>query len=223
MEERNATSVYQYFDENGVVVYIGITSRNVRRQGEHDKGKAWWPFVASQSVEHFDTREQAHRREVELIRQYRPPFNVQHNPDHEVIRAAFLAYREAAAEHETPTDLVRASKKRIPLALVGEVDDILTFRTTPLFAPAAVRLVRPQTKVPVMWAGIAGGTVRAVEVEGTTAVIRCLKRRAMKVGRQPFARVAIINTRDGSGTQFHLKNIQACDDAEYKFLREDVA
>ena len=86
-----ATSVYRYYDKSGLLLYVGITARGTSRQREHNGDKAWWPFVATQEVEHFESRGQAMAREKRLIHQYRPPFNTQHNPDSESARALYLA------------------------------------------------------------------------------------------------------------------------------------
>lgn len=84
------TSVYQYFDARGVILYAGITAQGPGRQNQHNKTAEWWDFVASQAVEHYDTREVAQARETMLIRQHRPPFNRQQNPDHPKLRGAYL-------------------------------------------------------------------------------------------------------------------------------------
>lgn len=39
------TSVYRYYDENGLLLYVGITSRGSVRQREHNGDKEWWRFV----------------------------------------------------------------------------------------------------------------------------------------------------------------------------------
>lgn len=88
------TSVYQYFDENDVLIYVGITARSTSRQREHNADKMWWPFVARQTVEHYHARGEALLREGELIRAYRPPFNTQQNPGYLQTRAAYLLMRE---------------------------------------------------------------------------------------------------------------------------------
>jgi predicted GIY-YIG superfamily endonuclease len=85
-----ATSLYQYRDERGFLIYVGITSRGILRQAEHNRRAEWWPFVRTQSVEHFPTRDEALAAERRIIETERPPFNAQHNPDHEVRRAAYL-------------------------------------------------------------------------------------------------------------------------------------
>ena len=60
------TSVYKYFDRSNLLLYVGITSRGVQRQSEHNSDKPWWNYVASQQIEHFSTREEALQREKDL-------------------------------------------------------------------------------------------------------------------------------------------------------------
>lgn len=72
-------SVYQYHDAAGVLLYVGVTSRDIRRTQEHAETKAWWPLTTGCAIEHYPTREMALAREAELIRKYKPPFNTVHN------------------------------------------------------------------------------------------------------------------------------------------------
>ena len=73
------TSVYQYFDSRGRLLYVGVTGRGQRRQAEHARSKTWWSEVAASSVEHYPTRDEALAREQALIQTYRPTHNVVHN------------------------------------------------------------------------------------------------------------------------------------------------
>src|SRR5690349_21062741 len=86
------TSVYRYYDEHGVLIYVGITKQGMGRNLQHNGRAEWWPYVVRQEVEHFDTRPLAAAREKELIRQFRPPFNKQHNPWHAEVREAYLDF-----------------------------------------------------------------------------------------------------------------------------------
>lgn len=88
------TSVYRYSDNDNLLLYVGITATGVRRNDQHNS-KEWWPFVVSQQVEHYPSRVAAALIEGALIRQFRPPFNIHHNPDHEITRATYLAYRSS--------------------------------------------------------------------------------------------------------------------------------
>lgn len=84
------TSVYRFYDARSVLIYVGITSRGVTRQRQHNSDKEWWPFVVAQKVDHFPTRAAAHEREVALIKRWEPPFNKQHNKRHAQLRALYL-------------------------------------------------------------------------------------------------------------------------------------
>jgi predicted GIY-YIG superfamily endonuclease len=92
-----ATSVYTYRDTNNLIIYIGITNQGPGRQEQHNKSSAWWQYVASQQVEHYDTRAEAAARERELIRLHRPPFNVVYNVDSSRLRNAYLCLFDPAA------------------------------------------------------------------------------------------------------------------------------
>lgn len=87
------TSLYKYFDETGILIYVGITKTGILRNRQHNDDKEWWPFVSRQEVCHFQSREEAAERERFHIRSFAPPFNKAHNRDHEVIKAAYLALR----------------------------------------------------------------------------------------------------------------------------------
>lgn len=45
------TSVYQYFDRWGTLIYVGVTSRQTTRQGEHVKSKDWGPTFEIKNVQ----------------------------------------------------------------------------------------------------------------------------------------------------------------------------
>ena len=74
------TTVYQYFDKMGRLLYVGVTDRGPERSHEHAATKTWWWHAAGCTIEHLPTREAALAREADLIRRLRPPFNLQHNP-----------------------------------------------------------------------------------------------------------------------------------------------
>src|SRR6267154_2018176 len=85
------TSVYRYYDRLGVLIYVGLTRTRTERNQQHNGDKDWWPLVASQAIDHFQTREEAIGGESALIAKFRPPFNTQQNPEHQTIKAAYLA------------------------------------------------------------------------------------------------------------------------------------
>ncbi|MGW4720897.1 hypothetical protein [Nocardia sp. NPDC004260] len=86
------TSLYLYYDKFDVLLYVGITSRGIRRNHEHNADKEWWRYVSRQEVRHLPSRDEARRLERELIIRLRPPFNRQHNPGHEELAAAYRRF-----------------------------------------------------------------------------------------------------------------------------------
>jgi predicted GIY-YIG superfamily endonuclease len=84
------TSVYLYQDAHNVLIYVGITKQGPGRQNQHNSSADWWRYVAHQDVEHYDTRDEAKARETWLIKNRRPPFNRQENPEWPELRRAYL-------------------------------------------------------------------------------------------------------------------------------------
>ena len=117
------TSVYRFYDENDLLLYVGITSRRVTRQYEHNSSKDWWKFVKRQEVEHYPSRREAMSRERGLITRFRPPFNTQHNPDHEAVREAYLSL--AVNERGEPQDLAQIlSRGRSKTTIAMKVEPV---------------------------------------------------------------------------------------------------
>lgn len=118
------TSVYKYYDRDGILLYVGITGRGSTRNSEHNKTKPWWQHVVRQSVEHFSTRERAQRRETDLIRKMAPPFNKQQNRDHAVAYETYFIRRSLGGEEG-----VRAfikGRNRVPAVVVNTVGERVT-------------------------------------------------------------------------------------------------
>lgn len=117
--DSHPTSVYLYYDRVGVLIYVGITGRGAIRNGEHNRGKDWWPFVQRQEVEHYGSRKEAAVREKQLIRTFRPPFNKQHNAAHSQIKQDYLALGVGDWQMDWSTALEWARKlnRWLPLTL----------------------------------------------------------------------------------------------------------
>lgn len=110
MDNCQPTSVYKYYDSWGVLLYVGITSRGAARNVEHD-GKIWWQYVSRQEVEHCESREDALNVEAKLIKEYCPPFNIQHNKFSADSRDAYLALRQKSSSGKS-VNLVPTGKAR---------------------------------------------------------------------------------------------------------------
>ncbi|TYB69785.1 GIY-YIG nuclease family protein [Nonomuraea sp. PA05] len=74
-------TLYRFFDDEGTLLYIGITEAPLVRLDGHAAVQPWWHLVASAKYEHFPTREIAREAEVQAIRAEGPAFNVADNGD----------------------------------------------------------------------------------------------------------------------------------------------
>lgn len=73
-------TLYRYFDADGTLLYIGITSVMVQRSNQHVRASMWWPLARTCTLEHFDTTEEVLEAERRAIIAERPPYNRQHHP-----------------------------------------------------------------------------------------------------------------------------------------------
>jgi hypothetical protein len=73
-------SVYRFFagDE---LIYVGITSGGIRRLGQHQIRKEWWPQVTHATFAHFTNGLDADAEETRLIEKYRPKYNILKQPE----------------------------------------------------------------------------------------------------------------------------------------------
>jgi len=156
MSEPTATSVYTYFDDNEVLIYVGITSRGMQRQREHNNDKAWWPFVARQSVEHFPSSPAAHLREIELIQKNQPPFNSQHNPHHIAMERLYRHTRDVPQTLSffkimstgTPRLRVQGSLSTCGLTIFStQIQDCSVIRYIRIDIPGSIRVLLGSTTV----------------------------------------------------------------------------
>lgn len=172
------TSVYLYFDADGILIYVGITSRGPDRQAEHARDKPWWPLVRRQEVEHYDTRRDAESREKALIGERRPPYNVLHNSEHRETRALYEAHRAAPTPEIDPK-----RRAQMPLVLISRIGSRAKFATLPHWAAVAMTLGEPDR-----WRGARAvadttrcGQVTGVQVRGPIAVISVDLRQGIEV------------------------------------------
>jgi hypothetical protein len=74
------TTLYRLFDQDGELLYVGISGRWVRRLASHAARQGWWDDVASVTRQPFPSRSEALEAEAAAIRQERPRYNVQGKP-----------------------------------------------------------------------------------------------------------------------------------------------
>jgi hypothetical protein len=69
------TAVYRFFDDAGVLLYIGICDEPVKRWYHHAVDKVWWPTVVRFRVVWFPSRAQAVVEEERAIIAEKPVHN----------------------------------------------------------------------------------------------------------------------------------------------------
>lgn len=76
------TTLYRFFDADQRLLYVGVTlnRRQLRRWSEHAGTKDWWTDVASTTVTHYPSRDQALRAEADAIRSENPLHNISGRP-----------------------------------------------------------------------------------------------------------------------------------------------
>lgn len=67
------------FDQNGDLIYVGITCNPPARIKQHSKDKEWFSEVTNITLESFRTRHELEEAEKQAIRTERPKYNVLHN------------------------------------------------------------------------------------------------------------------------------------------------
>lgn len=73
------TTLYRFYDRDGLLLYIGIAGNPARRFKQHNDDKLWWSTVATSTMEHYPTRAAALKAEKLAIEAEVPLHNWVHN------------------------------------------------------------------------------------------------------------------------------------------------
>lgn len=85
--ENSPHALYRFYDEVGVLLYVGITADPGARFKQHRGDKAWWTQVVNIRIEKFPTRAAVLAAERTAIREERPLWNVVHNEAATAVRS----------------------------------------------------------------------------------------------------------------------------------------
>ena len=69
------TDLYRYFDDEGKLLYVGISFSAIVRASQHKANADWFDFVSQMTVERFESRDDASKAEIEAIRSENPIYN----------------------------------------------------------------------------------------------------------------------------------------------------
>lgn len=77
----SAATVYRFFDADGSLLYVGMTTLGPARWSQHATLQPWWQDVATATVAHYPSVEAALHAETAAILAEQPVHNVMHrNP-----------------------------------------------------------------------------------------------------------------------------------------------
>lgn len=76
-------NLYRFYDNEGRLLYVGITNEWFRRFHNHERKATWFSEVASATFEFFETREEVELAEKIAIQNENPIWNKVHNVRYE--------------------------------------------------------------------------------------------------------------------------------------------
>lgn len=79
-ENTESTELYRHFDDEGKLLYVGISINALIRWLQHKANSKHANRVSRITIERFETRNKAIFAEKKAIRDEKPEFNVSHNP-----------------------------------------------------------------------------------------------------------------------------------------------
>jgi hypothetical protein len=188
-QDLQPTSVYRYYDSLGCLIYVGITKQGIGRNHQHNGSAEWWPHVARQEVEHFESRKLAARREKELIFEFRPPFNKVHNPNWRQQQAAYLVTRQELPRDAGWGDAWAALDRRLPLVLANRLDSLVEFVSDPratVVAQTVSTAKRQVIQVIVDGQGAVVGRVQRLQVLAGHLWITASIRKDIEIEQQAY-------------------------------------
>ena len=73
--KHNTNILYEHYSKDDLLLYVGITNHLETRTKQHKRKSPWFKSVHYTKYKKFETREDAYKKEQELIKEKRPPFN----------------------------------------------------------------------------------------------------------------------------------------------------
>ena len=85
MAKKSDFVLYRHYDEEGRLLYVGMSTSSLRRLESHMKGSEWSREIAVITMERFGSREELRRAEILAIAAESPIHN-KHRPDPMAVR-----------------------------------------------------------------------------------------------------------------------------------------
>lgn len=76
MTETKKTQLYRHYDENGLLLYVGISISTLNRLSQHKQYSDWFSNIRKVTVEEYLTRQEAIDAETRAIQEEQPKHNI---------------------------------------------------------------------------------------------------------------------------------------------------
>lgn len=110
-----STHLYRHFDQDGVLLYVGISLNAIQRLSQHRDHSSWFGSIARVEIKTFETREAAMEAERVTIANENPKYNVRRPPPTKLKKKV----------EESRADLVARIVSFKPMYSIAEVANIL--------------------------------------------------------------------------------------------------
>jgi predicted GIY-YIG superfamily endonuclease len=117
--------LYRFFDDEGNLLYVGISNSWTQRFHQHERSAAWFQFVASATFEKYPDRESVERAELIAIQTENPIHNKKHNDNYESPMDHFnrlKSWTQYGGEDDAHRNLVEAMRAELKQAFAGIAD-----------------------------------------------------------------------------------------------------
>lgn len=76
MTDKKPTQLYRHYDENGTLLYVGVSISAMLRFSQHKHESSWYRQIKRQEIETFNSRKEALEAETRAIRTEKPLYNI---------------------------------------------------------------------------------------------------------------------------------------------------
>jgi len=93
-------TLYRFFDDEGNLLYVGISNSFYTRANQHRKNSDWFEKASMVTLEHFEDRDSVEEAEKLAIRNEHPIHNKMHSLRNEKPREHFENFWDVTSQHQ---------------------------------------------------------------------------------------------------------------------------
>lgn len=122
-----STALYRYYDDKGVLLYVGISIHPIKRLEEHQKNgeEVWTSDISTVKISRFKTKRKALSEEGRTIRAERPKYNINHGKITCSTRKRKTAFNDHIIVNVSPSSAKAANQALLADNVLYEIDDLV--------------------------------------------------------------------------------------------------